>query len=874
MNRSIHFMNFVRRAGLAVLMTFFTSVLYAQVTGLNYSLSPTAEHIIWSDNSSLSNGFIYGGKIGIGFGQYIELEGIYQLGRDFRTAPNRISQDPDFSQQFSELPVRELSIHKYGVNTKLNLTSRTIVPYVNIGAGVMEFKQDNHTNNRQLYYTGGAGVMTTIASRYSIFAEVNRTGYRLNPGDLYTEDDLTNAGVSPGSLNEVLSHSWNAKIGLKAYLGGSRFDDPSQTSFVFLDKYNGGLYNTRISVTPVYGQIFFNESVGMPSTQHFTGLSAGFEFGPHVTLQGFYWKGLNNNDSFNIEGLSMFGAEFKSSLLRSNITPYITLGAGYLSMDNEYRTTNSPQIDNQVFGLAGIGTDFHLSNRVTIDAGLRAMMNSVNNPEAESWQQSFKFSPMFTAGVTVKIGSLSGRRAYERRQQYAQESADPVRRPEVIVEQPQPKPEPEVAAEEPVAKEEEKVVDQQPVAKAPAITEKPTETKTEEKADLSERRGLIINEPSAELELVVMRESALTELIARAVVEADSAKADFLKSERDMIRSQLMGVGVQRPIEREVEVRTAPERDTRTFTLPVLEEGEIYIRFGKPEPRQQPRQPAVSEPVQAPTDVESRTQDLENAVSRLLDQYLQRESSEEVSDTADTKLQEMELRLNRLMEALESRPGVDQDIDARFESFEQKVLELLQKQPAPAVQESRQDLDARFDEFERRMLNILEQQGAQAQEREVVSREVQTRTVSGGPARETQGRDLQGMSVYTGISSPLQMLIGVRADYGAILGNRLQLMPEFTFGFGSSTTMYNINMNMLYNLDFIPLEEPFKPYAGIGVGILAFTNPPDDLKGIQLTGSLLLGMEYQLNRGAFFVDYANYNLFKINRLQAGYRFYF
>ncbi len=863
MNRSIHFMNFVRKAGLAVLMTFFTSALYAQVTGLNYSLSPTAERVIWSDISGLSNGYIYGGKVGIGFGQYIELEGIYQFGRDFTTAPNRISQNPDFSAQLSELPVRDLEINKYGLNTKLNLSSRAIVPYLNIGAGVIEFRQDNHTNSRQLYYSGGAGLMTTIASRYSIFAEVNRTGYRLNSADLYTENDLTNAGLAPSSFSEILYHSWNAKLGLKVYLGGSRFDDPSQTSFVFLDRYNGGLFNTRISITPTYGQIFFDESLGMPSTQHIAGLTAGLEFGPHVTIQGFYWSGFETEDSFSRDGLTMYGAELKSSLFRSNITPYLTLGAGYLSMDDEYIAAHSPLIDNQIFGLAGVGMDFHISNRVTIDSSLRTMMNSVNNPEPDSWTQDFKFSSMFTAGVTIKIGSLSGRRAYERRQHYSQISEDPVRRPEVIAEKTEPKPEPVTKAEEPDTKKEDIAVDQ-----------KPTLTVTEEKPSTTEEKTVIVNELPTELQLAVMREAAITEQIARAVVEGDTAKADFLKSEREMIRSQLMGVGVQKPIEREVEVRTAPERDTRTFTLPVLEEGEIYIRFGTPEPRQKPRRPVVSEPVEAPSDEETRTQELEDTISALLDQYLHKESTPDVSDTAEAKLQEMELRLNRLMEALESRPGSDQNIDARFESFEQKVLELLQGQAAPTIQENQQDLDARFDEFERRMLNILELQGAQDEEREVVSREVQTRTVSGGLTRETQGRDLQGLSVYTGVSSPLQMLIGVRADYGTILGNRLQMAPEFTFGFGSSTTMYNINMNMLYNIRSLPLEESLNPYVGLGVGIMAFTSPPDNLNGIQLTGSILLGMEFQTNNGAFFVDYANFNLFKVNRLQAGYRFYF
>jgi len=861
-NKVIHVLLFLRKAGLAILMAGLASTAYAQVAGLNYSFSPTAERVVWSDNSGLSNGFIYGGKVGIGFGQYVELEGSYQFGRDFSTDPQRISQDTNFNTQFSQLPDRDLSINKFGVNTRLNLTSWAFVPYLNIGAGLMEFRQDDHLNNRSLYYAGGAGIMTTIASRYSLFAEVNRTGYRLNPGSLYTEDDLSNAAISPGTLNEVLYHSWNAKVGLKAYLGGSRYDDPSQKSFVFLDEYNGGLYNTRINITPVYGQIFFNESLGMPNNQQFAGLSAGFEFGPHVALQGFYWKGLSDDD-LEFEGISMYGAEFKSSLLRSNITPYLTLGAGYLSLDEDYRTDNLPQIGSQVFGLAGFGADFHVSKRITLDAAARTMMNSLENPEPGKWQQNLEFSPMFTAGVTVKIGSISSRRASQKRQQMAIVSEGPRMQPEAEIEPQTTKPESEVVSEE---------TGRQPEIK----TEQPTpKTETKAAGDSSavdqkeaERRGTIVSELSPEIQLVVMREAVLTEQIARAVAEGDSAKAEFLKSERNELRSQLMTVGF--PTSKETDAQTSPVLDERTFTLPVLEEGEIYIRFGKPEPRQQRQQQAVG-------DAGTRTQDLENSVNRLLDEYLESDGSEAVYDTSDIQLQDMEVRLNRLMEALESNQGTDPYIDARLESFEQKVLELLEMQSAqtqsqqPSRQDSQEYLDARFDEFETRMLNILERQRPAVQQ-ELITRERQTTTTS--LTRDTQGRELQGLGLYTGISNPLQMIFGVRADYGTILGDRLQIMPEFTFGFGSSTTMYNINMNMLYNLDFIPLAEPFKPYTGIGVGILAFSNPPADYKGIQLTGSIILGMEYQMNSGALFVDYVNYNLFKINRLQMGYRFGF
>lgn len=863
-NKLIDATTYLKRAGLAILMSALSTSVYAQVSGLNYSLSPIGERIIWAENSGLTDGYVYGGKIGIGFGQYVELEGIYQFGNDFRTAPQRITQDPDVNNLFLQLPEREIQINKYGLNTKVNLTSRALVPYLSIGAGLLELKQDNHINNRSIYYAGGAGLMTTIASRYSLFAELKRTGYRLNTGNLYTDDDLLNAGIAHGSFNEVLNHSWNVQVGLKAYLGGSRFDDPSQTSFVFLDQFNGGLYNTRFIVSPLYGQIYFNESLGMPNTQHITGLSAGFEFGPHVTLQGFYWKGLNDEDSFDFEGISMVGAELKTSFFRSNITPYLTIGAGYLSLDDDYRPELIPTLDSQIFGLAGLGIDIHLSRRVTIDGAVRTMINSMNNPEPGTWNQNFEFSPMFTTGVTVKIGTLSGRRAYERTQQFTFESES---QPQLYAER----------TKQTTPESESDGIEEQPVAQQILVPEKVHEEKVfQEKQVEVQKVDTRSTDLSPAIQLAVLREAALTEQIASAVAEGDSVKTEFLKSERNEIRSQLMAITAQKPQEKEkeVDIRTSPVLEYRTFTLPVLEEGEIYIRFGKPEPR---KQPAVSEPFQSLNDIGTQTQDLENIVSRLLDEYLIGENGEVYSDTVGIQLREMEERLNRLMEALESRPQTDENINARFESFEQKFLELLERQSSITANQqtttldSPQNLDLRFDEFEKRMLDIIERQNLT--DRNEVRRESQM-IPSSDLTRDTSARDLQGIALYTGVSYPFQMLLGLRADYGSILGDRLQIMPEFTYGFGKSTKLYNINMNMIYNLDFIRLIEPFEPYAGVGVGILAFTNPPENLKGIQLTGSVILGVDYHTNSGAWFVEYVNQSLFKINRLHIGYRFRF
>ncbi|HHM21374.1 MAG TPA: hypothetical protein ENJ20_05060, partial [Bacteroidetes bacterium] len=41
----------------------------AQVEGIGYTLSPTLEHTWWDNHAGLANGYGWGGKLGLSFGE-------------------------------------------------------------------------------------------------------------------------------------------------------------------------------------------------------------------------------------------------------------------------------------------------------------------------------------------------------------------------------------------------------------------------------------------------------------------------------------------------------------------------------------------------------------------------------------------------------------------------------------------------------------------------------------------------------------------------------------------------------------------------------------------------------------------------------------
>jgi hypothetical protein len=547
-------------------------------------------------------------------------------------------------------------------------------------------------------------------------------------------------------------------LGIRAYLGGSRFED-SGNDVIFLDEFNGGWSNVRYTIDAFYGQIFFDESLGFPSTTHITGLQAGLDFGPHVGVRGFYWRGIDDRDGLDFDRLHLFGALFRTAFFRAGVTPYINVGGGYMRVLSGYDPGKLTNPKSQMFALTGVGVEAYITRSVILKGDISAMAMTEDGIDNAISPSSINLSPMFTLGISYRIGDFT-HRPRDRRQPVT-EMARPV-----------------------------SMTDRDPITR-----------------DLEQRQRMQI-----------MRETALSTEIAKALAEGDTLVATNLTNELDRLRSDIPRA-VDEPTEKVTETEKVIERrvDDRTITLPVLEDGEIYIRFGKPAPVA-PVTPAV-------TGESQTVRDLERRVEQLL-------REREAVRTGQPQPQPQT--------GVTVLPSGDDSMERRMRQFEERMISLL---------ESRQD-----------------QTG------------VTTQPASATPGvtviQDRPTGELNGISAYLGAANPNQGVIGLRGDYGSFLSGRIELIPELVLGFGNDTRMYNLNALMLVPLPDIRYIDPFRPYTGLGLGLMAFSNPPDDIAGIQFTWSFHLGAERDLGPGKLFLEYANLNLFSFNRINAGYRYTF
>lgn len=140
------------------------------------------------------------------------------------------------------------------------------------------------------------------------------------------------------------------------------------------------------TVSPVLEHTWWNDDLSLTNST-WMGLKAGFGFGPLFELRGFYQRAGNvENEMFlpeevmiiepiNITGesnLTRYGGEMKMNLTQGGLlAPYITLGGGVQQMEHLLPLAEG-DIDalnlqeEQLFGALGIGTKFHLSDRMVL----------------------------------------------------------------------------------------------------------------------------------------------------------------------------------------------------------------------------------------------------------------------------------------------------------------------------------------------------------------------------------------------------------------------------------------------------------------------------------------------------------------------------
>lgn len=138
------------------------SAARAEITGVRLTLSPYAGIALWDQNVRYEDQPVYGGRLGLAFGSYVNLEGTYGFCPTTQTVA----------------PARATDVHHAGADLVLNLTpSYRVVPYVLGGWSMLRFKPERSgaTVVGTKDYMGleaGAGVRLELAERVHLRIDV------------------------------------------------------------------------------------------------------------------------------------------------------------------------------------------------------------------------------------------------------------------------------------------------------------------------------------------------------------------------------------------------------------------------------------------------------------------------------------------------------------------------------------------------------------------------------------------------------------------------------------------------------------------------------------------------------------------------------
>ncbi len=735
----------------------------AQLPGISYTLSPIGSRVYWSDDATLSDDFLYGGELGLGFGQFLEFGGIYLTGNRFETDFSNLSGDnAALLDAIAGLPARDVQVQRYGGKLRVNLGVGRFVPFVTAGTGIIRFNPDGLEDSENIYLNGGAGLTFSVANRYSLSVAGEYLAYRFNVGStFFSQADLDQLGLSVASFNQQTVYNPALSASLKLYLGGRSREALTDVDRAMVQQFARG--NFRLAVEPFYGQIEFADALGFPSSQALVGVQAGFDLGPYVGVRGFYWQATEEQNVFDqgptsFTQLAFYGAEMDLRIDRqlAGLTPYLVLGGGYMDVGREYEDFSGVRPDSRYFAIGGVGLEVPLVRSIKLQGAVRGLFMSTEDVADVSDPSGVQFSPMYTVGVNFNVGR-------------------PGRQPEPVL-------------------------------------------------------AGTVDELQAERRI---QQSEMEQELARLQARIDSLEA-------------------ARATPSLAEGRSATQMDTvvvsgaqtagfagRTMTIPVPEEGEIYIRFGSPAG-------ASVETVYAPPAV------ITGSLTPAGFQPAARVDTARAALRDTTVAGGLTAEQVRLIvrQALAEQPQAGltgDDLQAMEERLEARIARETTQlrtdlQPPPAAGEG--------------------------EEGETATTTRRDNTVVG----TFQQRDLESLWPIIGVRSgegPEQLLVGARLDY-AFPGQRYRLMPELAFGFSDEGVALSALGNVAYPF-FGNFVESVQPYVGAGVGLVSDSG----IKGLDLTFNLMVGTQYSLPNGmTFFAEYGTLDFFDFNRFLVGYRFSF
>ena len=397
--------------------------LQAQMRDVSVTLQPTVSYNWFDDNAAIEDGVMYGGRVGFGFGEAIELRILYERSIDLK---NTVDGFNTFSEDFiNNFRSRTVDIERIGGEFKANIPTRgTFVPYITLGAGVQTLQLDiaqtgnpsNEQELEQIYGSLGLGTQIKLGNRLFLNLEAKNTVFNLNPASVLFQE-----GQDPSELEDFLNdnndsrmYNWSVLAGLQLYLGGRSPDDFSDLDRAYYNMFSGGLRGFKFIVEPAVSFINFDNDSNLADS-YFIGGKIGFDLNQYVGIRGFYYQATKNEEiSTDWDDLAMYGADFVAKLnVSRGVVPYISLGGGYLNANsNTYigkdSITGAP---SSYFAKGGVGLNVPLGRNIevfgeanllfTSERGSSDLQNTITPDELR--QHS-----MYTVGLRFQLGKKAG----------------------------------------------------------------------------------------------------------------------------------------------------------------------------------------------------------------------------------------------------------------------------------------------------------------------------------------------------------------------------------------------------------------------------------------------------------------------------------
>ncbi len=762
-------------AGFALVTSLSAGPVCAQVTGISYTLTPLAEGMRFENNAALKSSFFYGGKLGFGFGEFIELNGLYLFGPSVETELGNLSGYDDATAALLRgLPTRSLDIHRFGGELKFNIGRSTMFPFVTLGTGALRFEPEGLNESNTIYLSGGLGLQFSLRERYTVVLQATGLAYRYNPAAaLMSEDDIAALGMAADDFDLVNVRDFGASIGVKFYLGGRRSGDLSDMDRAFQEQFRRGWRGIDFRLEPAGGEIDFDEALGYRRNHRFASLSVGIDLGAYAGLRAFYWRGIEDGSWTAFDDLQAYGGELKLAFAdgSGSLAPYFMVGGGYIDVMTGYAGNGLALAEDRPFALGGIGLILPLGTALSLDAAVRSLIMSTAGVDNVSDPGSIETSTMFAVGISFGLGG--GRRESV----FGREMA----------------------------------------------------------ASKIERERLSTEVSGLELKLNELR----SRMDSMAAV-AGGHLAPGVDS------SALRG-----------SVKGSPG-GPRWVTLPVPEEGELYLRFGAPggvsvetiegEPLTYYLDPTTGTlMLAAPPSVEKPA--APGAVPAAAPQDARMPSSGTAvpaGQASPTAAGAPAPSIGAAGPSVESLENIIRRVFREEHSSAAAQPATPAREPAPLV---------------------IEVPAAEAAPAAELTAEGDAEIAIEEAAPRAPSTRFAGLSPLTGYNfdAPHQGLIGVRADF-VHRAKPYRLVPELVMGFGDDKTTINFNLNGFYDLG-VSLLERLHPYGGIGLGLLH----RDEL---ELVLNLVIGTDIQIGTSTLFLEYVNQDFFDNNRLLAGYRFSF